>query len=117
MTTRPEGVDQFIHTYDVENRVQIIEKFIGGVATEVGRFYYDADGQAVKWKGTDGAITVTVGPHHEKNTATGISTNYYFFNGQCVATQQNGIVYWIHDDNNGTVDIDNCTERVENAAQ
>ena len=92
MVTRREDVDQFTHMFDVENHIQIIKKFVGGVANEVGRFYYDADGAAIKWKGTDGTITVTVGPHYEKNTATGISTSYYFFNGQRVAMRTNGNV-------------------------
>ena len=105
MVTRREDVDQFTHTYDVENRIQIIKKFIGGVATEIGRFYYDADGAAVKWKGTDGAITVTVGPHYEKNNSTGISTSYFFFNGQRVAMRQNGAVYWLHGDQLGSTSL------------
>ena len=58
MVTLREGVDQFTHTYDFENRVQIIKKFIAGVLTEVVRFYYDADGQAIKWKGPDGTMSV-----------------------------------------------------------
>jgi hypothetical protein len=111
MATRREDVDQFTHTYDFENRIQIIKKFIGGVSTEIGRFYYDADGAAVKWKGPDGAITVTVGPHYEKNSTTGISTSYYFFNGhpssplrsaQEVAMRKNGAVYWLHSDHLGS---------------
>ena len=105
MVTRREDVDQFTHMFDVENHIQIIKKFIGGVATEIGRFYYDADGAAVKWKGTDGAITVTVGPHYEKNNATGISTSYYFFNGQRVAMRQGGTVYWIHGDQLGSTSL------------
>ena len=59
----------------------------------------------MKWKGTDGAITVTVGPHYEKNSVTGISTSYYFFNGQRVAMRKNGAVYWIHSDHLGGTNI------------
>ena len=105
MVTRREDVDQFTHTYDFENRIQIIKKFISGVSTEIGRFYYDADGAAVKWKGTDGAITVTVGPHYEKNNTTGISTSYYFFGGQRVAMRKNGAMFWLHGDQLGSTSL------------
>ncbi len=105
MVTRREKLDQFVQTYDFENHIQIIKKFVSGVATEVGRFYYDADGAAVKWKGTDGAITVTVGPHYEKNSVTGISTSYYFFGGQRIAMRQGTTVHWIHSDMLGSTSL------------
>ena len=105
MVTRRENLDQYSQTYDFENHLQIIKKFVSGVATEVGRFYYDADGAAVKWKGTDGAITVTVGPHYEKNSVTGISTSYYFFGGQRIAMRQGSTVHWIHGDQLGSTSL------------
>ncbi len=86
-------------TWDADNRLSSVTQ--GGVTTA---FTYNGDGQRVKVT-VGNVITAYVGSLYEVNPSSGLTTTYYYLNGQRVAMRTSAGVTWLAGDHLGSASL------------